>query len=215
MIAHDAEQTKVRANFREGSQRRLTLRVREPIFQVGHPVTLELVIPGDARYVRDAEVRAEDGHIITVDAAASWQRIQRREYYRIRTGNIPVEMKRERHLRKPEDEKRKSTLRDISAGGALIETDLAVDVDELVHLKFILPAESVAATAAEVKPEDAVLVETNGRIVRLVPLGRGRRRRVGLRFVALPDATRMQMLRWVYALQGKRRSRELDASFDL
>jgi c-di-GMP-binding flagellar brake protein YcgR len=182
--------------------------------QTGDVVRVDLVIPADARYVVDARVRLQPDGSFVLDLRGEWMRVQRREYFRIRTGVIPVRVVRERARRKPTDERSKSWLFDVSGGGALVETNLPLEQDEYVHVKFELPLEPTEDLSVDPDAPQSVIVDLPVRVVRVDELDRGRRRRVGLRFGAIPQSLRTEILGWVYALQARRRAREVDATFD-
>jgi c-di-GMP-binding flagellar brake protein YcgR len=208
-----ADGPSVRARVRELDGETLTVRAPECPFQPGDVVRIDVIVPADARYMAEARVRANRQDVVTLTLLGAWDRIQRREFFRIRTASIAVTIVRERARRSERDLKAKSFLYDLSAGGAFIETTLPLEDDELVQLKMSLPIERIDDADDPDAPR-SVEVDVPSRVVRVVDMYRGRRRRVGLKFGALPANLRADILRWVYALQSKRRSRELDAAFD-
>lgn len=72
-------------------------------------------------------------------------------------------------------------LKDLSQGGALIDSDIVLRKDQPITLRFMLP-------------ETSITVEVTGKTTWSDPTGR-----TGVRFEALSDATQKQLLEWVIA----------------
>jgi PilZ domain len=206
---------RLRGRVRESEGGRLiTLRASECPFKVGDVLRLDVVVPGDARYMLEARLRSYRDRVLVLDPRTDWQRTQRREYYRVRTGAIPVQVLRDLEHRTERDAKYKSYLYDLSGGGAQLESDVSFEEDEQVVLKFRLEPIQLAHVLAVVVEEEPDLapveVEVRARIVRVVKISAGRRRRVGTRFSGLGPVLRRRLLRWIYASQSQRRAREMD-----
>lgn len=212
-LAGTPDGQKFRARVREVDGQVVAVRAPDCTFQTGDHLRVELIIPNDARYVLSMRLRANHNDLITLEPIGEWERVQRREFFRIRTGIIPAKVVRDRRLRTERDAKSKSCLVDLSAGGALVETDLPVEAEEQLQLRFELPFEVVGQELEEGQPT-RIDVDVPGRVVRATLLSRRRRRHIAVRFGILPVALHTEILRWVYALQAKRRARELDAEFD-
>lgn len=210
--ADDAEAYRVRVRSLDGGV--ICVYGQGCPLQTGDFVRIDFVIPADARYLVDARVRVLPDGSFTLGLKGEWVRVQRREYFRIKTGIIPVRIVRERARRGAKDDKAKNWLCDLSAGGALLETNLPIEVNEYVHLSMELPLELVEELPEDPEAPRSVALGVPVRVMRVEELNRGQRRRIGVSFGAIPQSLRTDILRWVYALQARRRAREVDASFD-
>jgi PilZ domain len=202
----------VRARVRESEGRLITLRCPEAPFTAGDILKLEIVVPGDAHYAVEARLRSYRDRILNLDPLGSWSREQRRDYYRVRTGAIPVQALRDLSHRSERDSRFRTVLYDLSASGAQLETDLSLEEDERLLLKFALQRvrlEHVLAIVDEDPEEPALEVDVTGTVVRVNKLSTGRKRRVGIRFSGVSPVLRQQLLHWIYAFQSQRRAQEL------
>jgi hypothetical protein len=179
----------------EGSN--LVLRARECPFEVGAALRLCANVANDARYMVRGRLRAFADKSMSVELLEAWNRVQQREYFRMGTGRIPIELLRQPNRRTEQDGRGKSYLCNISGGGSLIETTYALVEGEIVTMTFQLPGLAPMTLAAKV--------------LRVVELGR-RRWRSGVSFRSATADQRAEILGWVYnrQLDGRARLRQLD-----
>jgi hypothetical protein len=202
----------VRARARESEGRIITLRCAEAPFAAGDVLKLEIVVPGDAHYAVEARLRSYRERVLILEPMGDWSREQRREYYRVRTRPLPVQALRDLSHRNERDVKFRTVLYDLSASGAQLETDLSLEDDERLLLRFALQPvrlEHVLAIVSEDPEEPSLEVEVTGTVVRVNKLSAGRKRRVGVRFSGVSPVLRQQLLHWIYAFQSQRRAQDL------
>jgi c-di-GMP-binding flagellar brake protein YcgR len=212
MVGAD-ESVRLRARVRESEGRNITLRCPECPFAIGSVLRLDAVVPGDARYAVEARLRSYRDRVLILDPTTPWVRVQRREYFRVRTGAVPVQIFRDLEHRTERDAKFKNNLYDMSGGGAQVETDLALEEDEQLMLRFQLPAVKLNHVLAQVEEEieaTVIDVEVRCRVIRVVKISAGRKRRVGVRFTGVSPTLRRQLMQWIYAVQSQRRAREVE-----
>jgi len=212
-LARSPDGPLLRARVRESEGRLITLRSAECPFATGDILRLDVMVAGDARYAVEAKLRSYRDRVLVLDPSSVWHRLQRREYFRVRTNALGVDVVRDLEHRNQSDHNYKTFLYDLSGGGAQLETDLGFEEDEQVVLKFRLEPIKLTHVLALVddEPEEIPLeIETRARVVRVIKISAGRRRRVGVRFSGLSPTLRQQMMLWIYALQSQRRARELD-----
>ena len=185
-------------SFYEADDKSLKLRVRECPFRRGDVLQLKVKIRDDARYVLSASMRSFNEGTLILEPLGEWARIQEREYFRIRTGRVPAEMTRQASNRTDDDKRAKSFLYDISGGGAMVETQLKLEIGETVTIRFELPG----STQMTIKCT----------VLRVSDLTH-RRRRAGLRFNSATADERAEILRWVFSKQMDSRARERDLDY--
>lgn len=185
------------ASFCKMEGRLLTVRLKDCPFPQGAVLSLRTKVPDDGRYLVNGTLRGVTGGTALVELVDSWTRVQQREYFRMRTGKVPVEIVRQASKRAEDDSRAKTVLCNVSAGGSLIETSLALEVGEIITMSFNLPGLYPLTLAAKV----------------LRVIGPNRRRwRVGVSFRSATADQRTDILGWVYQrqLDSRARERELD-----
>lgn len=217
-LAEIPDGPQLRARVRESEGSAITLRAPDCPFQTGARVRLDIVVAGDARYAVEARLRHYRDRVLTLDPNGAWVRVQRREFFRVRSGAVPVQVLRDQEHRSELDARHKTSLYDISGGGAQLETDLALEEGESIIVKFRLPSiklNHVIAVVDEEEVDTAVEVDVPARVVRVVKISAGRKRRIGVRFSGVSPQLRQQLLRWIYTVQSHRRAREVDSGLEI
>jgi Tfp pilus assembly protein PilZ len=175
---------------------RVGLSVSQPLFGLGDSVTLDVFIPNDARYRIAAQAESIEGGLLFLRLGRSWERIQRREYFRVAANGIPVRVERSKSSA-GQSKLAHCTLIDLSAGGVQLQGSADFKVGEAVRFILSLPGLSP--------------MPLTGRVVRVSPLSSEGPSSAGLCFVAVTPERRAELLRWAYSLQAQRRSLELEA----
>lgn len=169
----------------------------------GETLIVESPIQNDARYSTSATVVASTPETFALRIAPEWQRMQQRAFVRISAHGLQVRVVRQRGRAAETEAEGESPgvavheLLDLSAGGIRIRsgTNYAHDEEVVVHLElpgaecFVLPARVVR------NPNQAAPVAG--------------RANVAIAFIGLDEATRSQLLRWVYREQVRRHRNEL------
>jgi c-di-GMP-binding flagellar brake protein YcgR len=161
----------------------------------GEAVVVESPIQNDARYSTNATIVASTPETFALRIASEWQRLQQRAFVRISAHGLQVRVVRQRARAgagEDSDGEVVHELLDLSAGGIRFRssTDYAADEEVVVHLElpgaecFVLPARVVR------NPNQAAPVAG--------------RSNVAVAFMGLDEATRSQLLRWVYREQVRR-----------
>ena len=158
----------------------------------GESLIVESPIQNDARYSTSATVAASSPETFALRIAAEWQRLQQRAFVRISAHGLQVRVVRSRAGAAEQGGEVVHELLDLSAGGIRFRssTDYAADDEVIVHLElpgaecFVLPARVVRNP----NPTAPVAGRSN----------------VAVAFMGLDEATRSQLLRWVYREQVRR-----------
>jgi c-di-GMP-binding flagellar brake protein YcgR len=164
----------------------------------GETLIVESPIQNDARYSTSAKVVSSTPETFALRIAPEWRRLQQRAFVRISAHGLQVRVVRQRGRPAGTEGEADSPceavheLLDLSAGGIRIRsgTDYVSDEEVVVHLElpgaecFVLPARVVRNP----NPAAPVAGRTN----------------VAIAFIGLDEATRSQLLRWVYREQVRR-----------
>lgn len=170
---------------------------------VGDEALVGLARAGDARYLVPTMVEALYRHgcdgsqapLVVLRTVGQWRRHQERRFVRVPTGRWPAEgvWTTLGPDGAPVETVRPLRVRDLSAGGALLEAGAPFVPGELFDCRFELPGVGPLAVRA--------------RVVRLHEATVGRRQsfQAGVEFVDLPEAERERVFRWVFRELIRRR----------
>lgn len=176
----------------------------------GEALLVESPVQDDARYSTSATVAAASTTTFALRISPLWRRVQQRAFVRISAHGLRVRVVRLSH---PDayaregpndggqggdpaavDPERESfhELLDVSAGGIRFQTSAEYEADEDVMVHFELPGSQCFVLT--------------GRIVRYPAAARTRAtaKSVAVAFSGIDEATRSQLLRWVYREQIRR-----------
>jgi PilZ domain len=180
----------------------------------GETLIVESPVQDDARYSTSATVVAATPMTFALRISPRWERVQQRAFVRISAHGLQVRVVRMAGLgwdqRPPvalgsgvdaaagHDPERESihTLLDLSAGGIRFQTSAQYEPDEEVVVHFELPGSECFVLPARVvrTPNDST--------------AHSGKKAVAVAFIALDEATRSQLLRWVYREQVRRHREE-------
>lgn len=157
----------------------------------GESLIVESPIQNDARYTTSAKIAASTPETFALRIASEWERVQQRAFVRIAAHGLQVRVVRQRGQKDDADEWVHELL-DLSAGGIRFRsrTEYAGDEEVMVHLE--LPGSECFVLPGRIVPNPG----------RAVP--RDRKTNVAVAFIGLDEATRSQLLRWVYREQVRR-----------
>ena len=158
----------------------------------GELLIVESPLQNDARYSTSATIAASSPETFAIRLASEWDRLQQRAFVRISAHGLQVRVVRQRARSGDPDAEWVHELLDLSAGGIRFRsrTEYAGDEEVVVHLElpgsecFVLPAR-VVRNPGQAAPRDG-------------------KSNVAVAFIGLDEATRSQLLRWVYREQVRR-----------
>lgn len=190
----------------------------------GDRLMVESSVPDHGRFTTSAEIIASNDQTFGLRLSSNWRRLQQRAFVRISAHGLQVRVestvKRDRSepkraaARKPtradaragqsDDPARTPIyeLLDISAGGLRFLSTIDYQHDEVVVVHFELPGSQCFVLTARVVRTPKMRVTRSGK------------HNVAVAFVSVDEATRSQLLRWVYREQVRRHRDALRASED-
>lgn len=181
----------------------------------GESLLVESPLQDDARYSTRATIAAASPHTFALRISPLWERVQQRAFVRISAFGLQVRVVRVSHPgsapRDPApgpdadgralpsadlDRESVHELLDLSAGGIRFQATAEYEADEDLVVHFELPGSQCFVLPARV-------VRAPG-----VPSARIGKNAVAVAFSGIDEATRSQLLRWVYREQVRRHREE-------
>lgn len=158
----------------------------------GESLIVESPIQNDARYSTSAKIVASTSETFALRISPEWERVQQRAFVRISAHGLQVRVARKRGPKEDPEDEWVHELLDLSAGGIRFRsrTDYAGDEEVVVHLE--LPGAECFVLPARVVRNPGQTASRDGKS------------NVAVAFIGLDEATRSQLLRWVYREQVRR-----------
>ena len=177
------------------------LRVTEASLGSGTRVRAQRGVRDDARYTIAGLVIDSGPPLLQVRTTGNWKRVQQREFVRLRlraqvwASLAPASAQAARaSAPPPEMEEISGLVIDVSAGGAQIETPVALTENTCIMVRFELP--------------EGGMVQSQGMVVRTHPARDGNHLN-GIQFLGLPGNQETMIQRFIYQQQLEARRNTL------